>query len=382
VDAAKPSLDLLRSLTDEHVLRALMEYRRLTRAELATRTGISKPTISESVRRLEAAGLVVDTGERTTGRGRVGSYFGLAPDLGCALVLSVAPEGVVAETIDAHGGVVARATEHVARPAPPAEVERAIRAAIRGAQPDRARRTRIAVVSAADPVDRATGRLVHLPDAPFLLGELSPVDLLADVVDGPVLVDNDVNWAARAERAAAVDPQLDDFVYVYLGEGLGCAVVTDGEVRRGHTGLVGEIAHVLTFGPDGTAIPFTEVFQALGLRRPGSTAIDVDALRAKIGTPEGATALQALARAVCGVLTATVALADPELVIVGGTWGLDPALLEALIGELRQHPRPVPVRAPRVTDHPSLAGARDQALHELRNTIVDAPRQRPSQRRA
>ena len=118
------------------------------------------------------------------------------------------------------------------------------------------------------------------------------------------------------------------------------------------------------------------MFQALGLRRPGSTAIDVDALRAKIGAPEGASALRALARAICGVLTATVALADPELVIVGGTWGLDPALLDALIGELRQHPRPVPVRAPLVTDHPSLAGARDQALHQLRNTITDAPRPR------
>jgi len=32
---AKPSLDLLRSLTDEHVVRALMEVGRLTRAELA-----------------------------------------------------------------------------------------------------------------------------------------------------------------------------------------------------------------------------------------------------------------------------------------------------------------------------------------------------------
>ena len=61
----------------------------------------------------------------------------------------------------------------------------------------------LAVVSAADPVDRATGRLVHLPDAPFLLGELDPPAVLAELVDGPVIVDNDVNWAARAERDAA-----------------------------------------------------------------------------------------------------------------------------------------------------------------------------------
>jgi predicted transcriptional regulator len=68
---AKPSLELLRSLTDEHVLRALMQARRLTRADLATRTGLSKPTVGESVRRLTEAGLLLDTGERTPGgRGR------------------------------------------------------------------------------------------------------------------------------------------------------------------------------------------------------------------------------------------------------------------------------------------------------------------------
>ena len=50
--AAKPSLELLRGLSDEHVLRALMARDRMTRAELAAYTGISKPTVGESVRRL------------------------------------------------------------------------------------------------------------------------------------------------------------------------------------------------------------------------------------------------------------------------------------------------------------------------------------------
>ena len=86
----KPSLDLLRSLTDEHVLRALMAEQQLTRAELAARTGISKPTVSGSARRLSAAGLIRDTGIRTSGRGRVGSYYGLADDIGTALVVSIA----------------------------------------------------------------------------------------------------------------------------------------------------------------------------------------------------------------------------------------------------------------------------------------------------
>jgi predicted NBD/HSP70 family sugar kinase len=370
---AKPSLDLLRSLTDEHVLRAFMSEGRLTRAELATRTGISKPTVSESVRRLTAAGLLRDTGERTSGRGRIGSYYALAHDVGCALVVSAAPEGIVAEIIDARGAVLARTVEHVQRPARPASVAEAITTTARRVRDAAAPSIRLAVVSAADPVDRTTGRLVHLPDAPFLIGDLSPAEALAGIVDGPVLVDNDVNWAARAERSASPTP-LDDFAYIYLGEGLGCAMVSDGEVRRGHAGLAGEIAHLVTAGPGGEAVTFTEVFRTLGLRRPGSTAIDVDALlraveaSAASNTPAGV--LTVLATAICGVLTAVVALGDPQIILIGGEWGRQPRVLNAIATRFEQLPRHVPVGPALIVDEPALTEARSHALKELRSTIV------------
>src|SRR4051812_40462131 len=148
----KPTLDLLRSLSDEHVLRALIERRRATRAELAGLTGLSKPTVSESVRRLVDACAVVDTGERTTGRGRVGTYYALAPASGHALVASLAPEGIVTETLDVYGDVVGRAQ------APASDVAETLRKLAGDGL------FQLAVISAADPVDRNTGRLVELPD--------------------------------------------------------------------------------------------------------------------------------------------------------------------------------------------------------------------------
>ena len=151
----KPSLHLLRSLSDEHVLRALMELPRATRAELAVATGLSKPTVSESVRRLTEAGLVVDTGERTTGRGRIGTYYGLPATTGCALVASIAPEGIVAEAIDVYGEVVARAEAEVSRAPGARGVARALKRLANEVVGERP--ARLAVVSAADPVDRETG---------------------------------------------------------------------------------------------------------------------------------------------------------------------------------------------------------------------------------
>ncbi len=91
MEPPKPSLRLLRQLSDRHVLGVLFEEPALTRAQIAARSGLSKPTVGESVRRLTEAGVVHDTGERTGGRGRAGTILDLVPDLGVALAVSIAP---------------------------------------------------------------------------------------------------------------------------------------------------------------------------------------------------------------------------------------------------------------------------------------------------
>ena len=363
----------MRSLTDEHVLRALMRHRRLTRAELAAETGISKPTAGESVRRLTEAGLVADTGERTAGgrgRGRVGTYYALA-DAGVALAVSIAPEGIIAEWVDAYGDTVSRAEQHISRPARPDQVTAALRAAVTGAQQASAV-PRLAVVSAADPVDRETGRLIQLPDSPFLLGELDPATVLAPYVAGCVTTDNDVNWAARAERDGAPSGTSRDFAYLYLGAGVGCAIVSDAEVRRGSSGLAGEVAHLITTGPQGQATQLIDVFGELGLRQSGSTAIDTGRLLAAVTGKQAQAVRHALGQAISGALAAIVALCDPELIIIGGSWGTHPVILETITTAFTRMPRQVPIRAASLTAEPSLTGARADALTRLRQAIVSA----------
>src|SRR5690348_7005553 len=129
----KPSLDLLRRLTDSHVVGAVVDHGRLTRAELATVTGISKPTVAESVRRLESTGVLADTGERSSGPGRAGLYYDLGPGVGTALTVAIAPEGVVAEVVDVRGALTGRGAAGVSRPARPAAVARALERAVRSA---------------------------------------------------------------------------------------------------------------------------------------------------------------------------------------------------------------------------------------------------------
>ena len=144
-------------------------------------------------------------------------------------------------------------------------------------------------------------------------------------------------------------------------------MVSDGEVRRGHAGLAGEIAHVVTAGPAGVAMRLIEVFAALGLRRPGSTAIDVPALLRRDRRARGD-----LARAVGGVLSAAVALADPAVVLLGGPWGRD-RVLAAVAREFAQRAAPrAGRRPPRSTTSRRSPARATAALEQLRDAVVAA----------
>jgi predicted NBD/HSP70 family sugar kinase len=136
--------------------------------------------------------------------------------------------------------------------------------------------------------------------------------------------------------------------------------------------LGGEIAHVITTGPDGRACPLTEVFARLNLRHQESTAIDVDAL---IGTVDRDNARSrrvraALGEAIAGVISAAIALTDPSTIVVGGPWGTHSAVQKSLHAHVAKLSRRPTVRPAAITTGAPLAGARAEAIAALRRSIT------------
>ena len=121
--APRASLALLRRITDRHVVDQLLATEAMTRAEVAAATGISKPTVSEAVRRLERDGVVVEAGAAPSGRrGPAGVHYRLRSDLGVALALEGGPDGLVAEALDLRGSVLRRVERATPSPVRAAEL--------------------------------------------------------------------------------------------------------------------------------------------------------------------------------------------------------------------------------------------------------------------
>lgn len=97
----------------------------------------------------------------------------------------------------------------------------------------------------------APGVVAHgvVKTAPNLPGWIEPFDLraaLSEALDGaPVTVDNDVNVGTLAELRAGAGRGSDELLAVFVGTGVGGGLVLGGEVRRGPTGLAGEIGHTV-----------------------------------------------------------------------------------------------------------------------------------------
>ncbi|MYR60628.1 ROK family protein, partial [Streptomyces sp. SID625] len=234
---------VLRAMNDRAALDLLLEHGPLSRTRIGKLTGLSKPTASQLLARLEAAGLVLATG---TSEGRPGpnaQLYSVNPAAAHAAGLDVNPHRIRAAVADVTGRTVGEfklptpgrhPTQPVVR-----QVTEALDGAVKAAGLARADVHRL-VIGTPGAFDPNTGRLRY---ASHLPGWHSPtiLDELAAALPMPVEYENDVNLVAIAEQRLGAARGHQDFVLLWNQEGMGAALVLGGRLHRGWTGGAGEV---------------------------------------------------------------------------------------------------------------------------------------------
>lgn len=380
---------LLRGMNDRAALDLLLEHGPLSRTRLGELTGLSKPTASQLLARLERAGLVVATGVREGGPGRNAQLYEINPVSAYVAALDVTPARIVAAVADVSGRVVGRSELRTRRGSgvtAAQQVERVLDLAL--AEGPGLTRTHLhrVVIGTPGAFDPTTGQLRyarHLPgwhDPNMLAG-------ISDAIGVPVEGENDVNLAAVAEREVGQAVDVDDFVLFWAEEGLGAAIVIDGRLHRGATGGAGEVGFLQLPGTPlvrqvgrSNAGGFQELAggkQVLALAR--STGLRAStpqsAVSLALTTPgSGDQLLQLLGERVALGLASIVAVLDPSLIVLGGgvlsTGG--ERLAEIVRSELADLTVVCPdVELSSVSDPPVLTGALHTALTATREHVFD-----------
>jgi glucokinase len=100
-------------------------------------------------------------------------------------------------------------------------------------------------VGIAGQVDRERGILLGTPNLSQASVDLPMADLLTKRYNIPAALRNDVQIAAMGEAAFGAGKGIADFLCVFVGTGVGGAIVRDGELVSGAAGTAGEIGHLV-----------------------------------------------------------------------------------------------------------------------------------------
>ncbi len=384
---------LLRVLNDRSALERLLEDGPLTRAELGRRTGLSRVTASQLLSRLQARGLVQVVGERSSLRGPRAELYAVAPDVAFGVGVDLGPQSLAVAVAGLDGAVLATATR-----AAPADggwsaesVVGAIDAAVRGVQSEsgvEAAALHTVVVGVPGLVDAATGEIVLSFDLPAVAGPLG--ERLAARLATSVQVANDVNLVAVTERREGAARGIDDFAMLWVGRGVGLAVVADGVVRLGAGGAAGEVGYLPVPGVPGTDLGADDPRGAFQ-RLVGDDVLLHLAAEYRLSAPDGATAvreaaagaeddaaraafLAEVAERVALGAAAVVAVLDPALVVLCGPTAIagGSALADLVSAQLRRLVPACPSILPTaVPDGSVLSGAVFTAVDRLRQDLLD-----------
>ncbi|MFG1751498.1 ROK family transcriptional regulator [Streptosporangium sandarakinum] len=373
-----------RAINDRLVLDLLLERGPLTAPQLRELTGLSRPTVSDLIERLRDGGLIEVAGEcGENRRGPNARLFGIVAGRAHVAGVDVRRTAVNVTVADITGRTVGSAVRDLpgsgsgsapgsggdagpggpsgfsgssgtaepggtgAVPAPPGSggtpgLSALIGSAVAEAAAGRALDT--VVLGAPGLVDPRHGDLVAPNDVPgWEPGLLQEIRRDLDV---PVTMENEVNLAAVTEHRTGAATGRDDFVLLWLDDGLGSALVLDGRVRRGASGGAGEIGILRTAGGSLCDLVVADVLRDLS--RDGA------------------------AGRIAACAFALVAILDPGLVILGGSIGREGGddLAELVEGRLRDlSPAPTEVRASTVEGNAVLQGAVLTALDLTRDRV-------------
>jgi glucokinase len=216
------------------------------------------------------------------------------------------------------------------------------------------------ITNVAEGVVIATSYLMGWRDVP--LGALLEAEFGV-----PAAVDNDVNLAAIGEQRAGVARNVDDFVFLAIGTGIGAGIVLKGQVHHGGVWSAGEIGYMLVPGVPESPVergqpgPLEGIAGGEGIRSQWRqrwskelTPLPKEATASEIfdhameANPLAQEVLQLAARTLGYAIYNIAMVLNTPLFVFGGGVGIHPALREAtrrVLDERRARVQPELVRS-------------------------------------
>lgn len=229
------------------VVTAIRREGPLSRTDLSERLDYSRASVSGIVGRMVSAQILEEAGEGKSAGGRRPYLLDINPELGYVVGIDIGATSVDLALADFRGNILERTAEPADVHQPPDVFLNHVSELIgrllarQGLMPDRV----IAIgVGVPGPVEFVSGVLIAPPLMPLWEGFPIKQFMRDRFPQARVVVDNDVNIMAKGEQQAGAGKQLENFLFIKIGTGIGCGIITQGEVYRGADGCAGDVGHI------------------------------------------------------------------------------------------------------------------------------------------
>lgn len=238
---------LSRDLNRAAVFRLIGAAGPIARTHIARRLGLSPATVTAVTRKFLEEGLVRVAERAPSNGGRPALLLELVGSAATAFGVKIAPDHLVGVRVNIEADVLDRFELPFDAAAPDAVEDLGRILSHRLADGDGQPPLLGVGLGVPGVFDARTGRL----DSP-LLGwrDIALADVLQRELGVPVFVENDVNTLAVAERLYGRGHDVEHFVTVTIGRGVGLGIIAGGDIYRGFRGGAGEFGHT-TVAEDG-----------------------------------------------------------------------------------------------------------------------------------
>ena len=352
----------LRQANARGLLHLLCKNNPCSKADLARLSGLSAPTVSSGISHLESLGLVESIGEGASSGGRPPEQLRFNARHGYVVAADIGGTRLRMMLANLNGDVMTQwSTVLLKAQKTPSEVCALIQQGIdlmctQSGVPT----AKLLHLTAGAPgvTNVETGMVISAPN--LRAWDNVPLrDLLHRKTNLPAIVENDTNLAAVGEYWRGAATNVENFVFIAIGTGVGAGIFLRGQLHHGAQWCAGEIGY---FGVSGQKRKPMQVrhtgqlerilggggieaqWRSLLQRTPSSANAELLRLRAsqildlaRDGDPLALEVLTGTAKLLADAVADISLLLNPELVVFGGGIGSHPQLCAAAQTLVERH---------------------------------------------
>ncbi|MBN2281806.1 MAG: ROK family protein [Candidatus Marinimicrobia bacterium] len=244
----KVNAQLIKKLNEVRILNLVRYEGPISRIELAKKTGISKVAVSEIIRRLDDAGYILEIGKGTSTKrgGKRPTMIKINPENGYVFGIEIHLKKATIALADLESKIICRDVVAYSKDTSAEKGMALIFDAMdRLLEKCTIESSQLVSIGIGLPgLSDYTDEQAFFSDTLKGFGHKLLGEKFARKYQVSVTIENDVNAMTVGEQLLGAGRNERNFVYIWIGEGLGAGIVVDDHLIRGHYGSAGELGYL------------------------------------------------------------------------------------------------------------------------------------------